>query len=301
MSGYNWSEQFLHSILIGFGALGSNVYTILQNRGFLFSHVITPHLQGNPMQDNETTFHTSIRELDPSYHPNLIMISVPDQQIPGVAELLAAHFRNLGQTLIFHTSGTLRLDALLPLQEKGAWIGSWHPMMTFIRQSTVPSLKGVLMALDGDPYALPILRDFCHLLEGTAVTVPPEFRPLYHLLGVFSANFMISHLHIIHDLLQELRSRTKVEIQPESLLPLIEQTVRNYFQWLDPARALSGPVPRRDFATIEAHLKSLLTVAPQLLPIYRWHTLHLARSISYSQEEMAKLQNILDQYHERII
>ena len=49
---------------------------------------------------------------------------------------------------------------------------------------------------------------------------------------------------------------------PEALVPLMQRTIENGF-------ALTGPIARGDWSTVDAHLDALRERAPEVEPLYR--------------------------------
>ena len=69
-------------------------------------------------------------------------------------------------------------------------------------------------------------------------------------------NFLVTLYRAAARLLEESSA------PPEALVPLMQRTIENGF-------ALTGPIARGDWSTVEAHLRALEERAPDLVPLYR--------------------------------
>src|SRR5271169_4345743 len=97
----------------------------------------------------------------------LVWITVPDDEIAAVVAKLAGAQEWRGTT-VFHSSGAITSDVLSPLREKGAKVGSVHPVMTFVGRS-MPPLEGVPFGVEGDAEAVRAARKVVRDLGGTEI------------------------------------------------------------------------------------------------------------------------------------
>src|SRR5947208_11866166 len=95
---------------------------------------------------------------------DLIWFFVPDSKIAEAAREYSG--RDWKGKIAFHSSGVLTSDALELLRDRGASVASVHPLMTFVRGSSVPDLSGVTFAVEGDPKALSVARLIIRNLGG---------------------------------------------------------------------------------------------------------------------------------------
>lgn len=209
--------------ILGPGRLGRSLALLLARAG----HDV--HLHG--------------REGLPATPVDVVLLTVPDAALPGVAAQLPAG------TVALHTAGALPVDVLRP----HAPAGSLHPLMTFPGpEVALPDLRGVPAAVDGDPAALATARGLCADLGLEPFTVPGD-RRLYHAAAVLSGNFGTLLLA------EAARALTAAGLPAdragELLLPLATASLRHAAR--SPARALTGPAARGDDATVAAHRRAL--------------------------------------------
>jgi len=183
-----------------------------------------------------------------------VLIAVPDDVVPGIAEQLAKIGGDeWNGKIILHTSGALDSRALAPLQRAGAEVGSIHPLQSFSLQ-VPPSLTGVWMVVEGMPKALKVARRIAYDLGGVPVYVRLQDKSAYHAAGVFSAAHVLALLEAGTRILTRVGfSRRQASL---ALLQLSRQVLSN-FERFGPHAAWSGPTSRGDFGTIASHLKAL--------------------------------------------
>jgi predicted short-subunit dehydrogenase-like oxidoreductase (DUF2520 family) len=210
-------------------------------------------------------YSTSIKDI--SSDTNLLLISAPDNTIEKVgidlSKIKNLKFRSLAA---FHTSGALSSKELYSLKLKGAKTFSIHPFQTFASISSVlTNMDGVYYGIEGKKSDLGIAKKIVKDLGGNPVIIPLELKPLYHIAGVFSSNYLISFIQNIYLIFKKLK------INPEKynsiLQPIISQTLNNLDN-LYPIDALTGPIVRGDSKIIDVHLKMISKKLPLLMRFY---------------------------------
>jgi len=214
---------------------------------------------------------------------DLILISTPDDRIPDAvriilrgAELPAGPVkrRTAGRIVapsglapaVIHTSGALSSSVLEPLRSHGTSIGSCHPLQTFQSPAGTVSLIGrSYFCIEGDDRAKLAAGKLVRDVGGRCFEIRTQMKPLYHAAAVLASGGLISLLSISLEALAmcglEERDARRV------LSPLIQGTVAN-LEKSGPARALTGPVPRRDTGTIERNMRALSGINQNWLAIY---------------------------------
>lgn len=171
----------------------------------------------------------------------LVVIATPDA---AVAEVAAA-IRPNPQVTVAHLSGSLGL-APLASHERRAVI---HPLVALPdpergAQRLVGAWFGV--AADGDPAALAVVEE----LHGRTVTVAEGDWARYHAAAVIAAN------HLVALMGQVQRVADTVGAPLDAFLALAQGSLDDVAA-LGPAAALTGPVSRGDWATVERHIEAL--------------------------------------------
>lgn len=197
----------------------------------------------------------------PEQYASVVLLCVGDSQLGAVSEELA-NWPWKGR-VVLHTSGAMTSDVLALLRQKGASVGSLHPMMSFVK-GVDTQLKGVSFALEGDAKALRVARSIVRDLRGAHLQLAKEAKPLYHAFGAFTSPLLVATLAA-----GERVARTaglSDEQAREAMRPIVAQTLKNYLE-KGTAGAFSGPLVRGDVSTIRKHLDALRAV-PEVRAAY---------------------------------
>jgi predicted short-subunit dehydrogenase-like oxidoreductase (DUF2520 family) len=178
---------------------------------------------------------------------DLVLLAVPDSVIAKVAQQVP-----IGPW-VAHVSGATSLSALDPHQRRF----SVHPLQTLSLDRGAEQLDGAWAAITFET------DDARREAEWLAITLglrsfplADADKPLYHAGAAIASNFLVTLYRAAARLLEES------DAPPEALVPLMQRTIENGF-------ALTGPIARGDWTTVEAHLRALEARAPDLVPLYR--------------------------------
>ena len=252
--------------IIGLGKLGSHLYYSLnKTKKFrVYYTVKNSRAKILPVKLNEC---------------RVIFICTGDSGIAKAVEKLSAEKYKLIDKIIFHTSGALSSEILIPLKKKGAFIGSFHPVQTFNARVTENNrlLNRIYITIEGNNKAVSKAKEIIKSLRSYAVLMSAEDKVLHHINSVIASNYLIAYLRIIekisHDLSisymdkKILKNGFKKSSFFDIYKPLIEQTIENIGS-KGFVKSLTGPVERNDLNTIKLHLERLRRKAPGLLPFY---------------------------------
>lgn len=178
--------------------------------------------------------------------PSLVLLCVPDRAIADVAAEIAPG------PWIVHVSGATPLAALDPHARRF----SLHPLQTFTHERGAEQLDGAYAALTAESdEAHARAVELAALLGLTPFDLADDRRALYHAGAVTAANFVVTLRRAGRAMLEAAGA------PPEALDPLIRRVVENDF-------ALTGPVERGDWETVERHLAALRVEMPELATAY---------------------------------
>ena len=182
--------------------------------------------------------------------------------------------------VVLHSSGALPSSVLSPLRQAGARTASLHPMMTFV-PGTVPRMREVPFAVEGDRAAVAVARKIASDLGAESFAIKPSSKTLYHALGSFSSPLVVATL-VTAERVGRGAGLTRSQIR-KIMQPILEQTFKNYLE-RGAAAAFSGPVKRGDLDTIRRHLHELKRV-PGAREVYRALVRSAIRDLPASREE----------------
>jgi predicted short-subunit dehydrogenase-like oxidoreductase (DUF2520 family) len=178
---------------------------------------------------------------------DLVLLAVPDGAIGEVSRQVP-----IGPWLA-HVSGATSLQALEPHLLRF----SVHPLQTLTQERGPEQLDGAWGAITAETEeARETARWLAEMLGLHPFEVADADKPLYHAGAAMASNFLVTLYRAAARLLEESHA------PPEALVPLMTRTIENGF-------ALTGPIARGDWSTVEAHLHALEERAPDLVPLYR--------------------------------
>jgi predicted short-subunit dehydrogenase-like oxidoreductase (DUF2520 family) len=178
---------------------------------------------------------------------DLVLLAVPDSVIAEVASQVP-----IGPWLA-HVSGATSLTALAPHKRRFCV----HPLQTLTLDRGPEQLDGAWAAVTFETDDA--RREAEWLASSLALRSFPladADKPLYHAGAAIASNFLVTLYRAAARLLEESNA------PPDALVPLMKRTIENGF-------ALTGPIARGDWTTVEAHLRALEARAPDLVPLYR--------------------------------
>jgi predicted short-subunit dehydrogenase-like oxidoreductase (DUF2520 family) len=214
--------QSISYLLIGSGRVAAHISYYFQllniSRNFKFQS-----------WDRAQDPHALARKVSGATH---VLLAIKDDAIlPFYRQHLAGH-----DVTVVHFSGAHHYEGLIAA----------HPLMTFSSELYTQELYGKIhFAVTGAnslAEALPGLPNSFTLLSA-------EQKPMYHALCVMGGNF-------VNLLTQKMLSGfAEMNIPAEAARPYIDKTIENVFA--NGSKALSGPLVRKDVATIGANLRAL--------------------------------------------
>lgn len=269
--------------IIGAGKVGISIGHALQRKGFQVTAVsdvtgqkafdrARPYLGENALY---TTNNMSVVKVS-----DVIAITTQDGFIKDVAAEIDVERKDLKGKLFFHTSGAHPSSILKPLDERGAILGSLHPLQTFPDiDSAIRVLPSTYIFIEGSAHALPQLEILGKSIGYTTVPIEGNSKVYYHLSAVFVCNLLCALLYAGEGIMK------KINIGLEPFFPIIKATLEN-IESKGPLMSLTGPIVRGDAGTVEDHIHAMGDME-----------LHkrIYKALSLSALEIARKRNILDQ------
>jgi predicted short-subunit dehydrogenase-like oxidoreductase (DUF2520 family) len=194
---------------------------------------------------------------------DLVLLTVPDDVLPGLVAGLSTTGTPLEGRLVVHTSGSHGIAVLAPATRLGALPLALHPVMTFTgRPDDVDRLAGVCFGVTA-PESLRLVAEALVIeMGGEPVFIDEASRGLYHAALASAAN----HLVTLVVQAAELLGVAGVPDPARMLAPLLSAALDNALRLGD--AGLTGPVARADAETVASHLEALREVSPEALRAY---------------------------------
>jgi predicted short-subunit dehydrogenase-like oxidoreductase (DUF2520 family) len=194
---------------------------------------------------------------------DLVLLTVPDDALPGLVRGLAATAAPMAGRLLVHASGRHGLAVLEPAVRLGALPLALHPVMTFTgRADDADRLVGVSFGVTAPPVLRPAAELLVMEMGGEPVFIAEADRDLYHAALAGAANHLVTQVVQAEDLL----AKAGVGQPARMLAPLLSAALDNALRLGD--AALTGPVARGDADTVAGHVAALRAEAPEALPAY---------------------------------
>jgi predicted short-subunit dehydrogenase-like oxidoreductase (DUF2520 family) len=186
----------------------------------------------------------------------LVLLTVPDDALPGLVAGLAATGTPLEGRMLAHASGRYGVSVLEPAMRQGALPLALHPVMTFTgRDDDVERLRGTCFGVTAPEVLRPAAEARVIEMGGVPVFIAEEHRDLYHAAIAGAANHLITLVAQGMDLLRMIG----VAEPARMLAPLLSASLDNALRFGD--AGLTGPVARGDAATVAAHVAALEAMA----------------------------------------
>jgi predicted short-subunit dehydrogenase-like oxidoreductase (DUF2520 family) len=175
-----------------------------------------------------------------------VLLAVPDRAIPDAAALIHPN------VVVGHCAGALGLTAL---GDRPAF--SVHPLMTVTRSGAEFAGAGAAVA-GTSPALLQYATTIAIELGMRPVEIADHDRTAYHAAACIASNFLVA----LEDAAEQLLATTGAD--RSILAPIVRAAVENWATLGGPA-ALTGPISRRDDATVLTQRNAVAERAPQLL------------------------------------
>ena len=194
---------------------------------------------------------------------DLVLLTVPDDALPGLIAGLAATGAAVGGRLLAHTSGRYGAGVLEPATRLGALPLALHPVMTFTgRSDDIQRMHGICFGITAPDQLRPVAEALVIEMGGEPVFIAEENRGLYHAALASAANHLVTLVTESCDLLQAAGAADPARM----LSPLLFAALDNALRLGD--AGLTGPVARGDAGTVAGHLETLRDAAPGALAVY---------------------------------
>lgn len=220
----------------------------------------------------------------------VLLIATPDDAVASAArELARIGAEELEGKIVLHTSGALDSAALDPVKQHGASTASMHPLQTFSGVG-VPPFGGRVFTIEGSPAAVRVARQIARALGGVPVQIADGKKALYHAAASMAAGHVLAVEEAATRLLMSLGMNRRAAVR--ALLPLTRQVLEN-FERLGPHAAWTGPLSRRDYGVVAAHVAAMQGMPSEFAAAYEVLNRLVARVLDADAETMlAELDTI---------
>ncbi len=250
------SKKDLPITIIGAGAVGSALGLAFRKRKFTLRLVVSRKGESARRLGRRVgARHCTLKSMPAISSGGIVFLTVPDDEIGDVAQIVSQMRSDFSGTVVFHCSGVLESDVLAPLCRKGAAVGSFHPLQTFPgTKADAEGLSDIWIGIEGDRKAIALGKYLARELGSRALILTRRQKVLYHLAAVFSSNFFTTILSVVEQL------GVRLGLPRNKVLSIYEPIILRSFmnaKLTSAAAALTGPIARGDHSTIRKHRSAL--------------------------------------------
>lgn len=180
-----------------------------------------------------------------------VIFCTPDTEIAPTAERFVHEIEKISKfpQVAWQLSGALSSQQLNPLKRFSISVASVHPLAALTWQLPDQWVRGMYFALEGESLACEWAQILVGKAEGHTIHLAESDKVRYHAAAVLASNALVA----LADAVATIQP-TQYGIAP--FLPIMRQTLESVAK-LGTHDALTGPVVRKDFATIEKHYNAL--------------------------------------------
>jgi len=194
---------------------------------------------------------------------DLVLLTVPDDALPGLVNGLATTEAQVAGRLLAHASGRYGVGVLDATTRLGGLPLALHPVMTFAGlPDDLNRLSGISFGITAPAALRPVAEGLVIEMGGEPVFIDEDHRGLYHAALASGAN----HLVTLVVEAAELLSKAGVPDPARMLRPLLSAALDNALVLGD--AGLTGPVARGDADTVASHVAALQQASPEALRAY---------------------------------
>ncbi len=225
-------KRMKNIILIGSGNVNYHLGHALYYAGYNIVQIISRNEKNarNLSCKLNADFET---EIDKIKHADLVIIGVNDDSIDNIS-------KKITNIPFAHTSGTVCLPSG----------GVLYPVQTFNKEVSIDFSEVPLCISSNDDKLKSSLYKLANSISNKVYLIKQNQRKILHLAAVFACNFSNNMYCIAEDILKES------DLDFEILKPLIIETA-NKINKYSPNSVQTGPAARKDYGTIESHIKLL--------------------------------------------
>lgn len=253
--------------IIGAGIVGTAVGHILQKKGYEIVSVASRTKNSLRRASKYIDSKFTLDLAKAAREAEIILITTKDDQIKEACANITKSFKSLKGKIFLHMSGALSNNVLDKAKQKGAEIGSFHPIQTFASiDGAIENLPGSVFGVTVEEKIFPIVDNLVRDLGGKSLKVDDDKKPIYHAAACVVCNYLAALIHFGQVFYQTMGISPEAAL--EAFWPLVKGTISN-IEKLGTSKALTGPIARGDVGTIKTHLEEMEKNIPDKVDLYK--------------------------------
>lgn len=217
-----------------------------------------------------------------------VFITVPDDAIGAVWEQIK-HISIAGK-MICHCSGSLSSEIFKDIEETDAFGFSVHPLLAVSdRYTSYQELPKALFTIEGNENHLDEIQDLLESCDLKVTRISADVKTRYHGAAVLCSNLVVALVQAAQD---ELRKCGFSDSDlSDAIAPLLLGNVNKVLS-VGTAGALTGPIERNDFGTVEKHLSTFDGIDKDVYKVLSRKTLEVAE-LKHPEADYRALEQLL--------
>ncbi len=255
--------------IIGAGRLGTALAVAMSREGHIPAAVYSKNHASSKLLCERLGIKCMNSLLYAVANSDIIFIAVPDSQIADVVQNIidCTDESHIKSRAFFHCSGAVDSSLLEPLRLKGGHTASLHPLQTFAdRENGWKGLYNIYFGYEGDMEAKSAAGEIVDALKGSMIYIGRNDKPLYHAAACILSNYTVALSWMAGEIFNKIGIDSVTGVK--ALMPLLERTVKN-IEDLGSMGALTGPISRGDWGTVQGHIDAMQKSLPGISRIYR--------------------------------
>lgn len=254
--------------IIGCGKVAKTIAKLWKDNGlFIIQDIFNSSMSSSQDAADFLQAGLAVENIGRFRDSDLFLIGASDNNIRECCQLLAKSKIVKPGNIVFHCSGAISSEILVPLRDQGAFIASVHPVKSFADVKTaVETFKGTFCGIEGDKAAIEVLTRAFTDIGGNVFNIDSRRKVFYHSATVIVCNYLVALMEV--GIQAYIKSGLERDQAKAIMEPIVRGTVENIFKF-DTVQALTGPIARGDSEVVEDQFKALASWDMYVAEIYR--------------------------------
>lgn len=242
--------------VIGCGKVGRTLARLLSEKGLVTTLSMVSGSRESALEARDFVGAGEVnKDISDLPAADIWMIAVGDSKLSAMSRDLLNFGRVGEESVVFHCSGAVGSSVFAPLRDRGASVGSVHPIRSFADPALAhASFAGTYCALEGDQQAITQLRPLFEALGARTFELSAESKTRCHAGHVIVSNYLVALLDIGRGVYEA--AGVPRDFIDEFMLSLAQGTLENV-RSLGTTEALTGPIVRGEIDTVKKQLDNL--------------------------------------------
>ncbi len=225
-------------VFIGYGKVSSSIGKSIEEQFSIY--YVSRHRKGENFLELEFAL---------SNFSNFFISRKDDEIATTIDELIKYE---LEKKVFLTFSGAIGSPDLKPLEEKGAMVGSLHPVYPFTKFEEELKGKGVTFFYEGAQEGRVLSEKIVEQLNGRIFEIDKEKKLIYHAILTLYGNYPFYLLKLAKEVAER-------EFGKEKAIQIIKASERLFIESFESFKRdgkISGPLERGDFKLLEKEIKN---------------------------------------------